>query len=67
MNLHQGRARTAPRTCRYERDKARKRKYKDKKFGWGQKPEDLKEEQQQACVSASATVGALFTVHLQAR
>ena len=36
------------------------RKYKDKKFGWGQKPEDVEKEQQQACVAASATVGALL-------
>jgi hypothetical protein len=36
------------------------------KFGWGKKPEDLEKEQQQACVSAPATAGALFTVHLQA-
>ena len=43
------------------------RKYKDKTFGWGQEREDLEKEQQQACVSAAATVGALFTVHLQAR
>ena len=35
-------------------------KYKDKTFGWGQKPEDLEKEQQEACVSASATVGAFL-------
>ena len=29
-------------------------------FGWGQKPEDLEKEQQQACASASATAGALL-------
>ena len=30
------------------------------KFGWGKKPEDLEKEQQQACVSAPATAGALL-------
>ena len=36
-------------------------------FGYGKAPSEVTEKQQQACVSASATVGALFTVHLQAR
>ena len=36
------------------------RKYKDKTFGWGQEREDLEKEQQQACVAASATIGALL-------
>ena len=44
-------------------------KYKDNTFGAPEHRREapLTEQQQQACVSASATVGALFTVHLQAQ
>ena len=54
---------------RYKRIRESDQKYKDKTFGAPEyrREAPLTKRQQQACVSASATVGALFTVHLQAR
>ena len=51
---------------RWERNNERARNSEREKKGWCQIG-PLTKQQQEACVSASATVGALFTVHLQAR